>query len=135
MSNRMFISTKNACVIKRFKEQVNLSEPLYRMTQDLHVQFNSICSSPKHCRYLRLQIILSWESKIVYLYLKNNWNSNFTKLSTAEAKIITTSQIKNAQARRTSSFEILQARDRFYWPQALDHRLISKTVCIWYVNW
>jgi hypothetical protein len=28
MSNRMFISTKKACVIKRFKDQVNLSEPL-----------------------------------------------------------------------------------------------------------
>jgi len=46
----MFISTKNACVIKRFKDQVNLSEPLYRMTQDLPVQFNSIhvYGSPKH---------------------------------------------------------------------------------------
>ena len=30
----------------------------------------------------------------LYLYLKNNWNSNFTKLSTAEAKILTTSQKK-----------------------------------------
>ena len=41
MSNRMFISsTKNACVIKLFKDQVNLSEPLYRMTRD--------CGSPKH---------------------------------------------------------------------------------------
>jgi hypothetical protein len=41
MSNRMFISTKNACVIKRFKDQVNISEPLYRMTR-----YYSICSSP-----------------------------------------------------------------------------------------
>ena len=30
------------------KTQVNLSEPLYQMTRDLPVQFNSICSSPKH---------------------------------------------------------------------------------------
>jgi hypothetical protein len=37
---------------------------------------------------------------------KSNWNSNFTKLSTAETKILTTSQTKNAQARRTSSFGI-----------------------------
>ena len=72
MSNGMFISTKNACIIKHFNDQVNLSEPLYRMTRDLPVQFNSICSSPKHWRYLRLQIILSQEGKIVYLYLKNN---------------------------------------------------------------
>jgi hypothetical protein len=49
MSNRMFIyQQKNTCVIKRFKDQVNISEPLYRMTQDLPVQFNSICGSPKH---------------------------------------------------------------------------------------
>ena len=60
----------------------------------------------KTSRYLRLQIFLSREGKIVYLYLKNNWNSNFTKLSTAQAKILTTSQTKNAQARRTSSFGI-----------------------------
>jgi hypothetical protein len=60
----------------------------------------------KTWRYLRLQIFLSREGKIVYLYLKNNWNSNFTKLSTAETKILTTSQTKNAQARRTSSFGI-----------------------------
>ena len=48
MSNQMFISTKNACDIKRFRDRVNLSEPLYRITQDLPVQFNSICGSPKH---------------------------------------------------------------------------------------
>ena len=60
----------------------------------------------KTWRYLRLQNFLSREGKIVYLYLKSNWNSNFTKLSTAETKILTTSQTKNAQARRTSSFGI-----------------------------
>ena len=60
----------------------------------------------KTWRYLRLQIFLSREGKIVYLYLKNNWNSNFTKLSTAETKILTTSQTKNAQASQTSSFGI-----------------------------
>jgi hypothetical protein len=48
MSNRMFISAKNVCVIKRFKDQVNISEPLYRMTLHLPVQFNTICGSPKH---------------------------------------------------------------------------------------
>ena len=48
MSNWMFISTKNACVIKRFKDQVNLSEPLYWMSLVLPVQFSSICGSPKH---------------------------------------------------------------------------------------
>ena len=48
MLNRMFISTENACVIKRFKDQVNLWEPLNRMTWDLPVQFNSIYGSPKH---------------------------------------------------------------------------------------
>jgi hypothetical protein len=42
MSSRMSISIKNACVIKRFKDQVNLSEPLYRITRDLPLQFNSI---------------------------------------------------------------------------------------------
>ena len=60
----------------------------------------------KTWRYLRLQIFLSREGKIDYLYLKNNWNSNFTKLSTAETKILTTSQTKNAQASRISSFGI-----------------------------
>jgi hypothetical protein len=46
MSNRMFIyKKKNTCVIKRFKDQVNLSEPLYQMTRGLTVQFNSICGS------------------------------------------------------------------------------------------
>jgi hypothetical protein len=33
---------------KKFKDQVNISEPLYRITQDLPLQFNSICGSPKH---------------------------------------------------------------------------------------
>ena len=59
----------------------------------------------KTWRYLRLQIFLSREGKIVYLFFKNNWKSNFTKLSTAETKILTTSQTKNAQARQTSSIE------------------------------
>ena len=48
MSNQMFISIKNECVIKRFKDQVDLSEPLYRMTRDLPLQFNTICGSAKH---------------------------------------------------------------------------------------
>ena len=61
----------------------------------------------KTWRYLRLQIFLSREGKIVYLYLKNKWNSNFTKLSTADTKIyLPLLRQKNAQARQTSSFGI-----------------------------
>ena len=82
----------------------------------------------KTWRYLRLQIFLSREGKIVNLHLKNNWNSNFTKLSTAETKILTTSQTKKMhKPGGLLVLGFLQARDRFYWPRAPDHRLISKT--------
>ena len=50
------------------------------------------------------------EGTIVYLYLKNNGNSSFTKLSMTETKIITTSQTKNAQARQTSGFGIFTSQ-------------------------
>ena len=42
MSNQMYISTKNECVIKHFKDQVNLSKPLYRKTRDL--PYNSLAN-------------------------------------------------------------------------------------------
>ena len=124
MSNQMFISTKNACVIKRFKDQVNLSEPLYR---DLPVQFNSICGSPKHRDIYDYKFSFLETAYIVYLYLKNNWNSNFTKPSTAETKIyLPLLRQKMHKPGGLLVLGFLQTRHRFYWPRAPDHRLISK---------
>jgi hypothetical protein len=97
-------------------------------TRDLPVQFNSIMRFSKTCRYLRLQIFLSREGKIVYLYLKNNWNSNFTKLSMAEKKKNNNNYyFSDKKCTRLLVLGFLQAWDQFFRPGVPDHRLISKT--------
>jgi hypothetical protein len=99
MSNRMFItSTKNACVIKLFKDQVNLSEHLYRMTRD--------CGSPKHgdiydCKFS----FLEREKLLIFIWkiIETAASQNFQQL---KQKYLPLLRQKNVQARRTSSFGI-----------------------------
>jgi hypothetical protein len=58
--------------IKRFRDQVNLSEPLYQITQDLPVQFNSICGSPKHRDIYDYKFSFLETAYIVYLCLMSH---------------------------------------------------------------
>jgi hypothetical protein len=50
------------------------------------------------CLFLLQFHSLSREGVILYFYLRNNLNSNFTKLAMTETKILTTSQTKDTQA-------------------------------------
>ena len=83
----------------------------------------------KTWRYLRLQNFLSREGKIVYLYLKVIETATSQNFQQLKQKYLPFLRQKMHKPDGLLVLGFLQARDRFYWPRAPDHRLISKTVC------
>jgi hypothetical protein len=98
------------------------------MTRDLPVQFNSICGSPKHGDIYDCKSSFLERAKLFIFILKiieTTTSQNFQQL---KQKYLPLLRQKMHKPDGLLVLGFLQARDRFYWPRAPDHRLISKTV-------
>jgi hypothetical protein len=97
------------------------------MTRDLPVQFNSICGSPKHGDIYDCKSSFLERAKLFIFILKiieTTTSQNFQQL---KQKYLPLLRQKMHKPDGLLVLGFLQARDRFYWPRAPDHRLISKT--------
>ena len=97
------------------------------MTRDLPVQFNSICGSPKHGDIYDCKSSFLERAKLFIFILKiieTTTSQNFQQL---KQKYLPLLRQKMHKPDGLLVLRFLQARDRFYWPRAPDHRPISKT--------